>query len=178
MFRKMIILCTLATLLTACSGELPVAAATPSAPEQPAFATPPETELPPTGTTPVMVEPPERKAPQPINSEYLPQRKDGNLTQGSVFIDRSELLIMESYPIQIALVLQGSLPTPCHQLRVIAKPADEQNQVQIDVYSVVDPAMICIQVIESFEVNFGLGSFPSGHYTVWVNGEMVGEFDA
>ena len=93
-------------------------------------------------------------------------------------IDRSDLLIMESYPIQIALVLQGSLPTPCHQLRVIAKPPDEQNRIQVDVYSVVDPAMVCVQVIELFEVNIGLGSFPTGHYSVWVNEDLVGEFDA
>jgi len=178
MFRKLILLCTLVTLLTACNGELPFATATPSTAEQPALATSAVTEPPPTGTTPIMVEPPERKAPQPVNSEYLPQREDGNLTLGNVYIDRSELLIMESYPIQVALVLQGSLPTPCNQLRVIAKPADEQNQVQIDVYSVVDPAIACTQVLEPFDANIGLGSFSSGHYTVWVNGEMAGEFDA
>jgi len=26
-------------------------------------------------------------------------------------------------------------------------------------------------------VNFPLGSFPPGHYTLWVNGEKVAEFD-
>jgi hypothetical protein len=125
-----------------------------------------------------MVEPPERGAPRPINSEYLPQREDGNLTQGNVYIDHSELLIMESYPIQVALVLKGSLPTPCNQLRVIARQPDEQNQIQVDVYSVSDPAQACIQVLEPLEANIGLGSFPAGHYTVRVNGEVVSEFDA
>ena len=125
-----------------------------------------------------MVEPPDRKPPLPINSEYLPQRDDGDLTHGNVYIDRSELLIMESYPVQIALVLQGSLPTPCNQLRVIAKPPDKQNRIQVDVYSVVDPELICVQVLEPFEANSGLGSFPPGHYSVWVNGEMIGEFDS
>jgi hypothetical protein len=27
------------------------------------------------------------------------------------------------------------------------------------------------------EMNISLGSFPAGHYTVWVNGQQVGEFD-
>jgi hypothetical protein len=125
-----------------------------------------------------MVEPPERGAPKPINSEYLPQREDGNLTQDNVYLDHSELSIMESYPIQVALVLQGSLPTPCHQLRAIANPPDEQNRIQVQVYSLIDPTQICIQVLEPFEANIALGSFPSGHHSLWVNGELVGEFDA
>jgi hypothetical protein len=178
MFYRLTLLAILVTLLAACSGELPVDPSTPSAPEQPVFATPIDTELPPTETTPIMMEPPEQGAPRPINSEYLPQRDDGNLTRGNVYIDRSELLIMESYPIQIALMLQGSLPTPCNKLRVIASPPDEQNRIQVDVYSVIDLEQICVQVLEPFEANTGLGSFPSGHYTVWVNGEMIGEFDS
>lgn len=178
MFYRLTLFATLATLLAACSGELPLTPSTPPAPEQPVLATPINTDLPPTETTPIMVEPPERGAPRPINSEYLPQRDDGNLTRGNVYIDRSELLIMESYPVQIALMLQGSLPTPCNQLRVIARPPDKENRIQVEVYSVIDPEQICAQVLEPFEANIGLGSFPSGHYSVWANGEMVGEFDA
>jgi hypothetical protein len=73
-------------------------------------------------------------------------------------------------------VLQGALPTPCNQLRVIARSPDEQNRIQVDVYSVVDPSQVCAQVLEPLDANIGLGSFPTGHYSVWVNGEMVGEF--
>ncbi len=176
--KPFFILLTLVTLLAACDGELPVATETSSAIEEPVIATPLDTEAPPTGTAPVMVEPPERRAPQPINSEYLPQREDGNWVQGNVFIEHSELLIMESYPIQVMLVLQGSLPTPCNQLRVIAKPPDEQNRIQVEVYSVIDPAKACLQVLEPFEVSIGLGSFPTDNYSVRVNGEVVGEFDS
>ena len=178
MFRQLIFLCTLAALLVACSGESPLPTAVPADPDQPVIATPVATERPSTDTTPIMVEPPERGAPKPINSEYLPQREDGNLTRGNVFIDSSDLLIMESYPIQVALTMKGSLPTPCNQLRVIAKPPDEQNQIQIEVYSVIDPEQACVQVLEPFEANIGLGSFPTGHYSVWVNGGTIGEFDA
>jgi hypothetical protein len=176
MLPKIPILILLTILLAACSGEFPVTA--PSVPEQPVIATPLDTELPPTETTPIMVEPPERGAPHPINSEYLPQRNDGNLTRGNAYTDHSELLIMESYPVQIALVLQGSLPTPCNELRVVARPPDEKNQIKVEAYSVSDPAEICAQALEPFEARVGFGSFPSGHYSVWVNGEMVGEFDA
>ena len=178
MFHRLAPLFILATLLAACNGELPVGPTTNPAPEQPVLTTPSEIELPTTETTPIMVEPPEQRAPRPINSEYLPQRDDGNLTRGNVYIGHSDLLVMESYPVQIALVLQGELPTPCNQLRAIARPPDEQNQIQVEVYSVVDPGMVCVQVLEPFDANIGLGSFPTGHYTVWVNGEMIGEFDS
>jgi len=179
MFRKITLLLPLVILLAACAGALPPAAGEPADPNQPVVATPIiEPATPPSGETPVMVEPPEQGAPKPINSAYLPQREDGNLTQGDVFIDSSDLLIMESYPIQVMLTLQGSLPTPCNQLRVVARPPDKENRIQVNVYSVVDPEQVCVQVLEPFEANIGLGSFPSGHYSVWVNGEMVGEFDA
>ena len=176
MFRKLIMLCTFATLLAACNGESPLTTAVPAEPNLPVIATPITTELPPTDMTPIMVEPPEQGAPKPINSEYLPQREDGNLTRGAVFIDHSELSLMESDPIQVRLTLQGSLPTPCNQLRVIARPPDEQNQIQVEVYSLIDPDKACVQVLEPFEANIGLGSFPTGYYSVWVNGEMVAEF--
>ena len=178
MFRNLCLLCALVALLAACSGESPRGTVTLPAPEQPVIATPIATNPPPTGTTPMMIEPPEQGAPKPINSAHLPQREDGNLARGNVTIDRSELLVMESYPIQVTLVLGGSLPTPCHELRVIAKPPDEENRIQVEAYSVTDPAQLCAQALEAFEANIGLGSFQSGHYSVWVNGEKAGEFDA
>jgi len=178
MFHKMTVLAILATLLTACSGESPLPTEPPSAPDQAVSATSVGTESPPTETTPIMVEPPEQGAPRPINSEYLPKRDDGNMTREGLFIDHSEVLVMESYPVQIVLVLQGSLPTPCNQLRVIARPPDDGNRIQVDVYSVVDPSQVCTQVLEPLEANVGLGSFLPGHYSVAVNGEPVGEFDA
>jgi len=114
----------------------------------------------------------------PISDPYSPQPGDINLTCGNVFIENSDLLIMESYPVQIMLVLKGELPTPCNRLRVITNPPDEENQIRVEVYSVIDPDQMCAQVLEPFEANIGLGSFPSGHNTVWVNGESIGEFDA
>jgi hypothetical protein len=109
---------------------------------------------------------------------YAPQPGDEALTRGDVQIDSAEVLVMESFPLQIMLALSGSLPTPCNQLRVVDNPPNDESQIHMDVYSVTDPAQVCIQVLEPFDVNIGLGSFPAGHYTVWVNGEMIGEFDS
>ena len=114
----------------------------------------------------------------PTPQNYSPQPGDAILTRGDVQLDSAEVLVMESYPVQITLVLNGNLPTPCNQLRVTVEPPDEENRIQVDVYSVSDPGQMCTQVLEPFEVNFNLGSFSSGHYSVWVNEKMVGEFDS
>ena len=57
-------------------------------------------------------------------------------------------------------------------------PPDKQNQIYVEVYSVILPDQMCAQVLEPFEANVGLGSFSAGHYSIWVNGEMIGEFDS
>ena len=160
MIRKLVFTFLLTALLAACGYNIPT------------------TEPAATSKTPSMAEPTQRPIPRLINDAYRPQANDNSLKRGNVFIDKSELLVMESDPIQIALVLKGALPTPCNQLRVVASPPDEQNRIQVDVYSVIDPTQICIQVLEPLDTNVGLGSFPAEHYSVWVNGEKIGEFDA
>jgi len=160
MIRKLLIFSFLAATLVACNSNLPVAEPT----ANPSY--------------PNATEVTQQTSSDPLNNSYLPEPGDSALSRGKVFIDSSDLLIMESYPIQVALALKGSLPTPCNQLRVVANPPDGQNRIQVEVYSVVDPEQMCVQVLEPFEVNLNLGSFPTGHYTVLVNGEVVGKFDS
>lgn len=110
-------------------------------------------------------------------SSYIPSPADSNLTREQIFLDSSDLLTMESFPLQFLLKLKGNLPTPCHQLRISVNPPDSQNTINIDIYSVVDPNTICAQVLEPFDVNYPLGSFPTGHYILLVNGIQIAEFD-
>ena len=127
----------------------------------------------------VVTSPPEGTRPpnEPPVNHLAPKRGDENLTRGTVFIQESELLIRESFPPQISLVFRGDLPTPCHELRAVVNPPNEENKIVVDVYSVVEPDLICAQVLQSFEESIDLGNFPSGPYKVWINGEMAGEFD-
>jgi hypothetical protein len=107
-----------------------------------------------------------------------PKPGDSNFTESTVFVSEAELLIRESFPPQIALRLRGELPTPCHQLRVKIEEPDAENRIHVETYSIVNPDLACVQVTKPFEENVNLGTFPSGHYTVWLNGEMIGEFDS
>ncbi|HET8707227.1 MAG TPA: hypothetical protein VFM46_13070, partial [Pseudomonadales bacterium] len=83
-------------------------------------------------------------------------------------------LMMESYPPQFSLMLAGSLPTPCHQLRVVVQEPVE-NKINVEVYTLVDPNMMCTQVLKAFQVNIGIKTPQAGAYDVLLNGEKVGE---
>ncbi len=37
----------------------------------------------------------------------------------------------------------------------------------------VDPEVVCVQVLQQFEETIELGSYTGGSYTVWLNGELV-----
>ncbi len=115
---------------------------------------------------------------QVIVNSYQPQLSDNQFNQGNVYIDSSEILTLESFPLQFTLHIKGNLPTPCHKLRVAVQPPDDQNQILVEVYSLVDPDKMCTQVLEPFEINVPLGSFPAGKYTVIVNSEVIAEFQS
>ena len=99
---------------------------------------------------------------------------DENLIRGEVFLNETQIILQEGHPQQNLLRLSGALPTPCHQIRVIIHEPDEQDQIHIEVFSLADPEDICIQVLESIEVNIPFGEFSSGEYEVFVNGESIG----
>ncbi len=103
---------------------------------------------------------------------------DAGLSRVEVNFDAAQILSMESDPLQFTLNLKGNLPTPCHKLHVDVGEPDAQNQIHIDAYSLVDPALACAQVLQPFDVTVPIGSFPAGRYTLWLNGEMIGEIQA
>jgi hypothetical protein len=114
---------------------------------------------------------------EPSTNSLAPRPGDAALIRGNVYISEASLIIRESFPPQISLILKGELPTPCNQIRAEIHPPDAQNKINVDAYSVVDPNLVCTQVLEPFEESVDLGTYPTGHYTVWVNGQMAGEFD-
>jgi hypothetical protein len=109
--------------------------------------------------------------------EYSPQPADVNLTRGEVFVNSTDMILMESDPVQARVILTGNLPTPCHALRVVVEEADVENRIMIETYSVKSSDEICIQVLEPFEADIPLGMFSDGAFTVWINGEKAQSFE-
>lgn len=105
----------------------------------------------------------------PLNLEVLGPLELAEVT--------TELLVLESYPLQYNLVLRGMLPSPCHRLLITFDEPNTSNEIQIQALVAVDPEMICAQVLTDFEEVVSLGSYATGAtYTVWINGTQVAEF--
>lgn len=108
---------------------------------------------------------------------FSPVSADKNFNRGPVFLDSTDIRLKESYPVQVELVLTGNLPTPCHQLRIVAADPDEDGHIDVEVYSVSDPEKMCIQVLEPFEATIPLGDYSEGNYTISINEEPAVQFN-
>lgn len=127
--------------------------------------------------------PPATPSPNPSipPSGYEPQPGDDQQKRDQVFLDAesSRVVIGESQPAEVDLILNGNLSDPCHQLRVLVSPSNANREINLDVYSLADPNVVCITVLKPFSATIPLGSyFYGGHFTIYVNGQLVGEFDA
>ncbi|HSB66011.1 MAG TPA: hypothetical protein VLD65_05485 [Anaerolineales bacterium] len=126
-------------------------------------------------------QPPSPTPTQPLPpSGYEPQPGDEKLQRDQVLLDmeNSSLVVRESMPPQVSVILNGSLSDPCHQLRITVSQPNSQREINLDVYSLYDPNMMCIMVIKPFSVTIPLGAYTGGHFKVYVNSQLIGEFDA
>ncbi len=164
--------------LTACATIVPTPTPNPSSsatPPQPPENTPARQPSTPTANAPVN-SPTNAANPPATKPSFAPAPGDDKLQRGNIFLDASRLLSTASFPPQLFLELAGSLPTPCHQLRVQVPPPNAQNQIRISVYSLADPSAMCVQMLAPFNANVSLGNLAKGKYTVWVNDKQIGEF--
>ena len=109
-------------------------------------------------------------------AEFTVLPGDKNLQAGTVFIQHSEIILKESDPVQVELVLVGQLPSPCHQLRVVTSEPDQTGHIKVQAYTVSEPENMCIQVLEPFVAVVPLGEYTAGSFTLSINNEMNGEF--
>lgn len=96
-----------------------------------------------------------------------------------VYINTQDLLVAESYPVQIFLQVTGDMPTPCHEFRSQVAEPDEQKRIYVTAWSESDPNAACVQVLEPFDesIPITIEGAAEGSYTVYLNGELVGEFN-
>jgi len=89
----------------------------------------------------------------------------------AVFVDDVQILLLESWPVQVRAVVRGHLPTPCHTLGWRVGDPDADGRIQLELFSTVeDPDEVCIQVLEPFEVSIEIGSFETDDYVLVVDG--------
>jgi hypothetical protein len=111
---------------------------------------------------------------------YAPQPGDSELMTGDITVDSSSVALAKSQPPQVMVNFAYFQPTPCYKLRVEVSEPDSQNQISLKAYAVAEKDKPCtlMALATPLEASLNLGSFPSGHYTVTLNGDQIGEFDA
>lgn len=93
-----------------------------------------------------------------------------------VDFDSTEIIVRESYPMQVELTVKGDLPTPCHEVRWEISDPDENKAIHVTIYSEIDISLKCAQLLESFEGSIPLGEFTEYGYSIWINDYEVGGF--
>ena len=108
--------------------------------------------------------------------DTAPKPEDKTLTPGEVFIDSIEAIVQadESNTANTlvagqGLLIAGYLPTPCNRLRIAVSEPDREGNIEVTAYTVSDPGVMCIQVLEPFATFVPLADLPAGQYTISVN---------
>jgi hypothetical protein len=107
---------------------------------------------------------------------YEPHPEDLNMIQAGVILTSLDLSeVADTSPLRTELTVLGSMPSVCNELRINVNPPDENYQIAIDIYSIIDPTISCDNVFQQFEANIVLGEYSAGQYSIWVNGSFVGD---
>ena len=100
---------------------------------------------------------------------------DSEMQRGEIELMNVDIIPLESDPSQFALQIDGALPTPCHLLRVEVSSPDDQSSIEVEIYSIVDPDQICIQVLEPFSEAIPLVGITNSESQVMVNNKLIGK---
>ena len=98
-----------------------------------------------------------------------------NLEERPAPVESIDILLLESFPVQVHVVIEGYLPNPCHEITRIEQ-LKEGNTFYVTVM-MKDSGLICIQIIGEFQevVALDVYGLPAGTYQVDVNG-VTGSF--
>jgi len=85
---------------------------------------------------------------------YSPKPGDSRLERGTVAIEKvAAAAPLSGSSAEVVLTLTGTLPTPCHELRLKLPSAPPvADKLDIEAWSVADPSKMCAQVLQPFSV--------------------------
>ena len=104
-----------------------------------------------------------------------PQDRPGNRAQ----VESVELLLLESFPVQVNALVKGNLADGCTEIDQIEQTRDlDAKAFTVTITTSRDPDKICTQALVPFEETISLDArdLPAGIYTVDVNG-VQGTFE-
>lgn len=97
---------------------------------------------------------------------------DEPVTHGTADVEEIDILIMESFPVQVAVVARGHLRDSCTEIDEIRRTFDTETKTFFVEITTIRPAdAVCAQVLEPFEerVTLDVDGLPAGTYTADVN---------
>lgn len=163
------------TVVTTPKGELPAGDGTP-------VATPVATPdaAPPRDDYPVVATPggsaAEEEPTRPVNAGdlLLPPAKPpikGDVIIGEAAVSYIDVVMMESFPVQVVVTAEGDLPDGCTTISH-AEQAIEGNTIKVRLYTARPAEMLCTLALVPYMYNIPLDvlGLPAGDYTVDVNG--------
>ncbi len=114
----------------------------------------------------------------PMPPEVEPNRPDdGEYIYGTAVVENIEILILESFPVQIYVIAKGYLPDGCTEIGDITKRMDG-NTFTVTVETIRPADMMCTQAIVPYEKSIPLDVYglKAGTYSVVVN-SVRGSFE-
>lgn len=106
----------------------------------------------------------------PVSVQLPPGQK---FPSSPVTIDSAQVVELDGSRSGYGLRITGTMPTPCHELRVEFSDPDEKNQIDVLVYAVSDPGQVCIQVLESFDVTIAIELYDPDSDSLVINQEII-----
>ncbi len=110
---------------------------------------------------------------QPIGSPEAPTpgTPTGNTVSGLAIVETIDILMMESFPVQVQVIAHGTLPDGCTTIDQAISERDG-SQFRVTITTVRPADAICTEALVPFEeaVPLNVLNLPAGTYTVDVNG--------
>ena len=95
---------------------------------------------------------------------------------GRLTIDRSEMLLLESYPVQVRLLIHGTR-SRCDQLHSDVRLDEAERRIEVRLWAEPGPALTCLPGEKAFDESIALGSFERADLEVFLNGESIGRIE-
>mgnify|MGYP000431804379 CR=1 FL=1 len=95
----------------------------------------------------------------------------GDVIIGEANVESVDVLIMESYPVQVRAVVRGNLPDGCTEISHSTQ-AVEGATIRIALFTKRPADLMCTQALVPYEesIPVDIAGLPAGRYTVEVNG--------
>jgi hypothetical protein len=98
---------------------------------------------------------------------------EGNLMQVDTVVESVDVLVLESFPMQLNLLVKGYQPDGC-DFPVQVEQVRDGNTVTVHIYREMPQDAICPMMIVGYEETIALeGGFENGSFTIHVNDQTV-----